>query len=161
MRMLQLISAGLAAAMLATASADELLPRFDQYPVREKFSGPVAKPVLRSKQDREFRGQLLRAARLRPNFAGHYVMTTFGCGATCVMAGALDARTGYVTWLPFTVCCGNYADKEPIEFRQDSALLVIRGMRNESSDGIYYYLFAAGAFTPIGEASNPANGREH
>lgn len=136
---------------MASASATTALPDFDQYPVRDKFAGPVAKPILRSKQDREFRGQLQRAARMRPNFAGHYVLATFGCGASCTMAGALDARTGRVTWLPFTVCCGNHGDKEPIEFRLDSALLIVRGMRNEAGDGTYYYTIANGSFRLITE----------
>ena len=150
-RIFKLISTALAATIVASASASDELPTFDQYLVHEKFSGPVAKPILRSKQDREFRGQLQRAAHMRPNFAGHFVLTTFGCGASCVMDGALDARTGRVTWLPFTVCCGNYDDHEPLEFRPDSALLVVRGMRNETGNGTYYYVFTAGVFKLIAE----------
>jgi hypothetical protein len=151
LRTLRIVSAGLQAAVLVSASASDELPRFDQYPVHEKVSGPVAKPVLRSKQDRQFQHQLQRAAQMRPNFAGYYVLTIFGCGTSCVMGGALDARSGQVTWLPFTVCCGNYEGTEPVEFRPDSALLVVHGMRNESGDGTYYYLHAAGGFTLIAE----------
>jgi hypothetical protein len=149
----RLLFSVLATTTLPGASVNTTPPQFDQYAVLEKFSGPVAKPILRSKQDREFRGQLQRAARMQPNYAGHYVLATFGCGASCVTAGALDARSGRVTWLPFTVCCGNHGDREPIEFRPDSALLIVRGMRNKAGDGTYYYRIAGGSFKLIAELS--------
>jgi hypothetical protein len=38
------------------------------------------------------------------------------------------------------VCCWDVDVQEPIEFRRDSRLLVVRGSRNEAGNGTYYYV---------------------
>lgn len=128
----------------AAASLD-----FASHPVAERYAGPNATPVLKSKQDREFRTRLREAAKQTPNFAGHYIVTTFGCGSSCVMGAAIDARSGLVTWLPFTICCWEDARSEPVEFRPDSALMIVRGMRNEQERGTFYYLLQKGRLRQI------------
>ena len=56
------------------------------------------------------------------------------------MAAAIDARSGAVTWLPFTVCCWALDIMEPLDYRLDSQLLVVHGMRNEKGgSGTHYY----------------------
>ncbi len=115
---------------------------FSRFHTSERYSGPIAKPVLRTKMDQEYRTRLNVAAQQPVNFAGHYVLSAWGCGAQCLMGAILDARNGKVTWLPFTVCCGRDIEAEPIEFRPDSMLLVIRGMRNEQgTNGTFYYRY--------------------
>lgn len=122
------------------AFAAEPPPRFEDFPARERMSGPNA-PLALTRKDMEFRTQLRDAARDRPNFAGHYVLTTWGCGAGCVMGAAIDARTGRVGWLPGTVCCWPVAVEDPLAFRLDSALLAVTGLRNEKEgdQGTHYY----------------------
>ncbi len=136
----------LTTAMLVLSSiigrAEPATPPFSRFHTSEHYSGPVAKPILRTKMDREFRTRLNAAAKQPVNFAGHYVLSVWGCGAECLMGAILDARNGTVTWLPFTVCCGRDYDAEPIEFRPDSKLLVIRGVRNEQgANGTFYYRY--------------------
>lgn len=127
---------------LTTMGARAEAPPFSNFRTNENYTGPVAKPVFRTTADREFRTRLNTAAKQPVNFAGHYVLSTWGCGAQCLMGVILDARSGNVTWLPFTVCCFQDATKEPIEFRRDSTLLVIRGMRNEQGEnGTFYYQY--------------------
>jgi hypothetical protein len=65
------------------------------------------------------------------------------------MSAVIDAKSGRVVWLPFTVCCGDYRQTVPIEFRLDSSMLVIRGKRDEREGGTYFYTFEAGQFKPI------------
>ena len=122
---------------------------FASHPAAERYAGPNAELVLKSKQDRAFRTRLREAAKQTPNFAGHYIVTTFGCGSSCVMGAVIDARSGLVTWLPFTVCCWKDAQSEPVEFRPDSALMIVRGMRNEQERGTFYYVLQKGRLRPI------------
>ncbi|HJV02013.1 MAG TPA: hypothetical protein VJ752_15850 [Burkholderiaceae bacterium] len=131
-------------------AASNTQPEFSQYQVTQRYAGPLTKPVLANRQDKEFQTQLRRAARERPNFAGHYRIVTFGCGASCVMGAIIDATSGKVLWLPFTVCCASDASKPPVDFRPDSALLIINGMRNEAGDGTHYYALKDGQLTFIG-----------
>lgn len=67
------------------------------------------------------------------------------------MAASVDARTGNVTWLPFTVCCWSTNIAEPLEFRADSRLLIVHGSRNETGPGkaVHYYTFDGKKFSEL------------
>ncbi len=75
------------------------------------------------------------------NFAGHYVLTSIGCGAGCVQVAAIDAGTGAVAWLPKTVCCWPLALTDPLEYRRDSRLLIVYGALNEKGSGAHAFVF--------------------
>lgn len=57
------------------------------------------------------------------------------------MSAAIDANTGAVTWLPFTLCCWEANIREPLEFRPGSRLLAVNGSRDEQGSGVHYYNF--------------------
>jgi hypothetical protein len=102
-------------------------------------------------EDRVFRTRLREAARRRPNFAGHYVLTAWGCGTGCRIGALIDAKTGRVHWFPHQAYADYDAppDFEPIRFRLDSRLLVIFGAPDEEDEaglGTYYYNFDGGRF---------------
>lgn len=125
-------------------------PSFEQFPITERFAKPAAPPYLKRQRDREFRTALNEAAKKPVNFAGHYVLTTIGCGASCVLVAALDAKTGRVAWLPFTLCCWNVSIPEPVLFRLDSDLLILNGQRNEAgAPGPHYFRFTRGRFAEL------------
>ena len=129
-----------------------LVPRFEDYAVTERYEGKAATPVLATKQDRLYRTRLRDAAQGKPDFAGHYIVSVFGCGASCVMGAVIDAKTGRVTWFPFTICCSTVPvdQYEPVRYKLSSRLVVFQGMRNEDGhEGTYYYKFDAGRFIPI------------
>ncbi|HXN46321.1 MAG TPA: hypothetical protein VN893_06745 [Bryobacteraceae bacterium] len=111
--------------------AQKPAPRFEDYPATEAYKGKNAPVVLASPGDRKFRTMLREAAAEKPNFAGHFVLAEWGCGAGCVMGAAIDANTGKVSWLPHTICCWPVEVQEPIEFRLASRLIVFIGERNE------------------------------
>jgi opacity protein-like surface antigen len=121
-------------------AADVGAPRFEDFAVTDTFVGKAAKVRLVSADDKEYATRIREASRQKPNFAGHYVLASWGCGASCVSNVAIDAKTGRVTWLPFTVCCWDVDVQEPIEFRRDSRLLVVHGSRNEAGNGTFYYV---------------------
>lgn len=125
---------------------------FEQYAVTERYTGKVARPVLATVKDRQYRTRLREAADGKPNFAGHYIVTVFGCGASCVMGAVLDATTGRVSWFPFTVCCWSSTgdDFKPVEYRLDSKLIAFRGMRDEAGkEGVYFYKLEDGKFIEV------------
>jgi len=115
------------------------IPRFSDYPVRDRYAGKTA-PLVLSGEARMFRTRLKDAARGKPNFAGHFIVTTWGCGTECIGGAIIDAKTGRVFMLPFTLCCwapGTVDENfKPVEFRLNSNLLVLAGTRNEK-DGDY------------------------
>ncbi|HTH62454.1 MAG TPA: hypothetical protein VL689_20185 [Paraburkholderia sp.] len=97
---------------------------------------------------RRYQSVIRDAAKGPVNFAGHFVLATWGCGASCVMAAVIDAKTGRVTSLPFTVSNWPEDITEPLSWRADSCLLVVEGSRNESDErGRYCYLFDGNTFT--------------
>ena len=73
------------------------LPRFEQYSVIEIFHGPpVAVDITSTKLARAYRTQLSEGAKKGPNFAGHFTLVSWGCGASCQTWAIVDARTGKV-----------------------------------------------------------------
>ena len=144
-----------------TVFAQSDLPQFKDYPVGEIYKGPTA-PLVLTRNDLTFKTRLQWAAKnLKPNFAGHYILTSWGCGAQCVMGAVIDAKTGKVYWWDFTICCwgADVDDKfNPIEFRPDSKLIVFSGLRNEKEgdDGAHFYRFDDnGRFVHIRSIPNP------
>ncbi len=132
------------------SSAQSRAPRFKDYPVNEMYKGKNA-PLVLSKKDREYRTKLNEASLEKPNFAGHFILTAFGCGASCLMGAAIDAKTGKVYWFPHTICCWSATVSDqfmPIEFRLDSKLIVFSGLRNEiaGDEGAHFYKFENGQF---------------
>jgi len=118
---------------LLSANAQTGAPRFDDYPVNERYTGKTA-PLVLSGAARTYRTRLREAARENPNFAGHFIVTSWGCGTECVMGAIIDAKTGRVFMLPTSLCCwgGNVDEKfKPLEFRVNSNLIVLSGARNE------------------------------
>lgn len=126
-------------------------PEFSEYPVAERTVKTTKKPKIISTQDHEFQAKIMIASDQMPNFAGHYILSTFGCGASCTMTFVIDKKTGKVIWLPFTVCCWDNmdADFNPVSFRKNSRLIIITGSRNEQGKGIYYYEFKQNKFILI------------
>ncbi len=136
-----------------TVQAADMPPQFSDYAIAPTQIKNPAKPKIMTAQDREFSSKIRLAARQPANFAGHFVLSSFGCGASCLMTFVIDKKSGEVSWLPFTVCCWDSTEPDfvPIDFRKDSRLLIISGSRNESGKGIYYYQFIQKEFILINQ----------
>ncbi len=132
------------ATFTGNAEAQKRIPQFRDYSVTEAYIGRTA-PLALARPDRMFKTRLAWAARnQRPNFAGHYILTSWGCGTTCLMGAIIDAKTGKVYWWNFSICCWSLDvdDKfEPIDFRLNSKLIVFSGARNEKDGdvGAHFY----------------------
>jgi hypothetical protein len=134
-------------------------PRFSDYPARP-YPGPNAVPdVLGDPRSRMYRTQLRGWAREKPNFAGHYILATWGCGTGCAQIAVIDALTGRV-FHPSGARTNSVAnvhdelfvdgDSSPrradfgaLRYRVDSRLLVLIGTpeNRAGNHGISYFVW--------------------
>ena len=137
--------------------AERPAPRFEDYPARGVYRGPVARVRLDSKTARMFRTRLREGASTGPNFAGRYTVVIWGCGTGCAQMGVVDAKTGRVYFPPV-----EYMDIPDMEderarsqwFRLDSRLLRITQNHYDGRGGYtaYYYLFDKDRFRLLRKA---------
>lgn len=109
---------------------------FADYPAGSgNVQHPVAaQPLLTSKKAQQFRTAIRREFSEPANFAGHYRVAIWGCGADCRDFAILDKETGSVYDMPgeseVVGIMGN--NDERIDFRAGSKLFIISGCFNES-----------------------------
>ena len=127
-------------------------PRFQDYPVRPVRIGRLVEPRLASRDARMFRSVIRDAVANGPNFAGHYTVAVWGCGAACSGFAIVDALSGHVV-LPrglgdiagFHVAdaadAGAIPDHASVRFQRSSRLLILLGAPEEDAqrDGIGFY----------------------
>jgi hypothetical protein len=127
----------------------EDIPQFREYPA-DSSPLTIRAPVDLSSPDAwTFRTRLRNAAKQEPNFAGQYVIASWGCGTTCVTGATVDLETGQVVFLPASVCCWGSVDAnfKALEFRRNSRLLVMSGLLNEEGTmGAHFFVFDGGSF---------------
>jgi hypothetical protein len=131
-------------------------PRFEDY-TAEAYSGPNGEPDLRSDpRSRMYRTRLAGWAKSKPNFAGSYILATWGCGTDCSSIAIIDAKTGKI-FHPKGVTSnvavnvhhellaggGLWHGAGALKYRTDSRLLVLIGSPEERSErrGISYYVW--------------------
>lgn len=136
--------------------ADAQVPQFKNYPAGTIYAGKNAPVKIVTKDDRMFRTRLRELGKEKVNFAGHYILGAIGCGTECLTFVVIDAKTGKVSHLPFTVCCWFDSESpDPVEdlyqFKINSKLIVFHGLLNENEkrSGTYFYEFQNGKFTEI------------
>lgn len=112
------------------------VPQFADYAVEPETVTRRAKLKLNNEFSRMFRTRLRAGLRDDPiELAGHYVVVTFGCGSSCLYGGFVDARTGEATELPFALSSFVlFGVDDPLQFRPDSRLVIMRGAINEADD---------------------------
>ncbi len=126
------------------AAGQKRAPRFEDYPARQTYKRKNHALIL-TRENRMFRTKLREAAGEKPNFAGHYIVAIWGCGTSCVTGAIIDAATGRVFSLPFSVCCWESTkdDFEPVEFDLNSTLIAFNGARAEKEGDVatHFYKF--------------------
>jgi hypothetical protein len=126
-------------------------PRFKEYAV-PVYTGKPAQPTVRAdKRSWLFRTELREAAAEGVNFAGHFRLTSWGCGTACFQWAIIDVKTGQV-FHPANLAStehqyveeslyegGNHA----VHIRPDSRLLVVVGGINEdpTQRGISWFVW--------------------
>jgi hypothetical protein len=124
-------------------AAQKPLLRFEDFRVSETFKGKPAPVKLSSSRARMFRTMLRTNAEEGVNFAGHYIVATWGCGSDCHSLAIIDARTGNVYFTPSVLWVGGqlYQEEDRLQFRKDSRLLIVAGARNDEGSGRYFYVW--------------------
>lgn len=130
----------------SAAAQKKPLPQFKDYPAQEMYSGKPAKPKLTSKRARLFRTNIRTQTAEGPNFAGHYRIATWGCGAGCLQFAVSDVKTGDVYFPPEveTVMVLLDQDGDPLQYQIESRLLVVLGHKEKSNwrsaeEGKFFY----------------------
>ena len=134
---------------------------YADYPAAPDFRGTPAAPDLSSPDARRFRTVLRHAAAQSPNCGGHFTLATWGCGALCLTGAIIDARSGKVFFLPFSVSdARNVADPDlgqhSIVCQIDSELIVANGSLNGAEEaGMYFYRWHGGELSLIYSVHHP------
>ncbi len=158
----------LLAVLPAAAQVSSPPPRFEDYPVHENWERKVPRIQFQSRADRMYRTQFINASREKPNFAGHYRLTTWGCGTSCLEGGIVNLSDGSLIPVPVSgygdktkwalcifVTGGEYAGAA--QTRVDSRLLITQcsNAYHKHDGGTYlrttYYTFEHGKFRKIAE----------
>jgi hypothetical protein len=130
--------------------AQTRVPRSEDYPVpkRQMYKGKPRRVLLNTRRARTFRTVIREGARRGPNFAGRFTMVTWGAGLGTFAMAVVDARTGKVSFPPFTeVGASTYGlpfiDKgDNPAWRIDSKLFAFVGMPDKGNKGIGLYLYS-------------------
>lgn len=129
--------------------AQSTTPTFKQYAAKVEKKRNVTVNLKSHKNANMFRTNLRNAAKEGVNFAGHYILTTWGCGTNCSHSAIIDARNGRV-FFPDQLegagfgFCDLPDDAEPLVYQADSRLLVLSGFKGgdlglkDGRCGIYY-----------------------
>ena len=125
--------------LLSVGARAQKPPTFSQYRVRVERIRSV-KVDLSSKNARMYRTNLRNAAKGGVNFAGHYVITSWGCGINCNEAAIIDARNGKVYFpkmLEGIAYSVDSDDDELLKYKRDSKLLI----HNHGGGDIDYFVW--------------------
>ncbi len=136
-----------------SSAQQKTVPRFESYPVAEKFNGKPAKVKLDSPDARLYRIKLRENATNGVNFAGHFILATWGCGSDCVSLAVIDARTGKVYFDPSLESVGGFGyalGEQRVQFRRNSRLLITVGAPNDKGYvGRRYWVWKSNRFKLI------------
>jgi hypothetical protein len=143
--MLTLVCAGIWVLVGTAQPPDTPFPRFEEYKTTDIFRGKPVPPKIVRASDRLFRTKIRDGIEAGPNFAGHLTIVEWGCGSSCVSIAIVDAKTGSVNDGPFNIlgygAILDYADgkDEPLSYKHDSRLLVVRGCPEDRNCAEYFY----------------------
>ncbi|MDX6694373.1 MAG: hypothetical protein QOF02_1976 [Blastocatellia bacterium] len=136
-------------------------PTFTRYAARVEHIKNGKVDLKSHKNANMFRTNLRNAAKEGVNFAGHYILTTWGCGTNCSQSAIIDARNGRVFFPPVLEGAGSgFCDlpdeTEPLVYKANSRLLVLSGFKGGDLDredgqcGVYYLEWTGANFRQVG-----------
>jgi hypothetical protein len=131
------------AATLPAQQQKSARPNFRDFAIKQIYKGTPAKPKI-TKDWRTFRTRIRAGARSPVEFAGHYTVPRWGCGAGCIYFAIVDSITGTV-YEGFSVAdlSESWVDQHPeelqIQFHPNSRLFKVDGCIGEVKCGFYDY----------------------
>lgn len=148
------------------------VPQFKDYPADAPYTGPNKPLLLDSEFARLYRTRLREAiVQGKPDFAGRYIVTRWGCGSGgCNVGAVIDASTGRATPMPGALMSVyplkpqfEKEDGQELIYRKSSRLLVQAGdtdnANSSGTDVVEFYEFSNGKFNfiksmPYGRAAS-------
>lgn len=133
----------MACAATAFAALQQEFP-FGKYSVTSSFHGAPATPKLTTEREERFERVITESAKKGPNFAGHYTVVSWGCGAACISFAIVDAESGKVFQPPFTGVSfenskGEFFQQNGLHYVKDSSLFVLQGCPDGRDCADYRY----------------------
>ena len=141
--------------ILSADLRDPKAPAFDAYSATRSEQFQTATLDLKSNPiANRYRTILREQMTEKPNFAGHYRLAYWGCGASCAMFAVINLKSGKViTVKEFGTVVGTHlhaddflpgtmSDSWGFRYKNDSSLLVILGTPDEDEPraGAYYFV---------------------
>ncbi len=152
------IAAVLSLAGSGVAHAQSTQSLFDEHKTSIRVSFP-SNPIRFDKESIQYRTRLRQAYSARVNFAGRYVVVSWGCGTGCLAGGIVDKVSGRARLLPWSIqyCCYDEENDisppdnlELIQVRADSKLIILNGvLMEEGTLGRHLFTFDGISFKPI------------
>jgi len=149
-RFVLIIALGIEALNISGQPKPKAAPRFEDYSATDVFAGQPVPPKIVTSSHRRYRtriregvekgwgvfGDGVEQNKTGPNFAGDMIVIQWGCGAPCLMAAVVNARTGEVSnpplaiddtlALPILNVGGDSPGRNPeLEFRKNSRLMIV------------------------------------
>lgn len=137
------------------------IPKFKDYPADKMYSGKNHALVL-NEFGKEFKTRLSNALKTnKPDFAGHYIVTSWGCGTSgCNTGAVIDAITGVAYPLPVALSSvyplkkefeSEHYDGQELIYKANSRLMIFAGNlegleQGDGEDTIAFYEFKDGKF---------------
>jgi hypothetical protein len=143
----------------AQGTSEANLPRFEDYPASKIFQGEPATPLFATSEQRLYRTRIREGTafgigaesdgNVLPgpvNFAGHYIIITFGCGSPCTLMAIVDALTGKIYNSPMASdlqmsTLGGGPWLPAVEYRQNSKLMIMRPCPALAPGPVYTHYF--------------------
>ena len=128
-------------------------PTFQDYPA-QTYTGKN-QPLKLILQSKKYRTLFKQMSQQPPNFAGHYIMETVGCGGGCSFALVYNVKTGQSFVLPDTFADCYSKEKgfkqNDIFYQKDSRLVMAVGSRHgdQAQCEMAYYLVENNHFKKI------------
>ena len=146
---------------MTVAYAKTNVPQFKDYPVKP-YTGKTAQLDMTDESARMFRTRLRDALKEKPNFAGEYVITMWGCGASCRSYAFINKRTGKLLEGGFG---GEGSQEDVIDSRANSRLLVTQEEHNNENWEVEsittrFYLFEHNKFKLLKTVKEPVKKQE-
>lgn len=151
-------------------------PNFEQFGVFEKYEEKSNSINFEHNEfAQRFKTHLLDASEQQANFAGHYIVTTWGCGTQCRVISLIDKKTGNVfndrqlsNVINSSAGDANYPSDVinqlhsfSLDFNIDSNLMIVWGCVGDecssSTEGVSYFLWEHDKFRKIFHV--PLNGK--
>jgi hypothetical protein len=158
------------------AAGESAVPRFEDYPAGSIYEGSPAalkldKPLAQKYADEIQDG--ITDAHNRANFAGHFIVAKWGCGAPCLRAAIIDAPTGEIFFPPITfegtgpvsfdlplLAIGRELPRNPdLEVRPDSDLMIVKATPSQAGKHLsytFYFLWRQNRWTLLRKVRLPA-----